>query len=322
MAYSFLVTRNIPAAGLDRLASGGSVKVNPHDRPMTADELVMAAADCDGVLSMLTDRIDAAFLDRCPQVKAVSNYAVGFNNIDVAACTRRGIGVSNTPDVLTNATAEIALALMLACARRVVEVDGVVRAGQWRGWAPLDYLGMDMVGKVLGIIGAGRIGLRVARMAAGFDMRVLYYSRNPHPEYDQIGAVRVDMESLLKQADFVSLHAPLTDQTRHIIGAKQLAMMKPTAILINTARGPLVDEQALVDALRKNRIFAAGLDVFEREPALNPGLATLQNVVLLPHIGSATVSTRGQMAVMAAEDLLAMTSGRRPVHPVNPERWT
>ena len=322
MAYSFLVTRNIPAAGLDRLASGGSVKVNPHDRPMTADELVMAAADCDGVLSMLTDRIDAAFLDRCPRVKAISNYAVGFNNIDVAECTRRGIGVSNTPDVLTNATAEIALALMLACARRVVEADGVVRAGQWRGWAPLDYLGMDMVGKVLGIIGAGRIGLRVARMATGFDMRVLYYSRNLHPEFDQIGAARVDMESLLKQADFVSLHAPLTDQTRHIIGAKQLAMMKPTAILINTARGPLVDEQALVDALRKNRIFAAGLDVFEREPALNSGLATLQNVVLLPHIGSATVSTRGQMGVMAAEDLLAMTSGRRPVHPVNPQRWT
>ncbi len=322
MAYSFLVTRNIPAAGLDRLASGGSVKVNPHDRPMTADELVMAAADCDGVLSMLTDRIDAAFLDRCPRVKAISNYAVGFNNIDVVACTQRGIGVSNTPDVLTNATAEIALALMLACARRVVEADGVVRAGQWRGWAPLDYLGMDMVGKVLGIIGAGRIGLRVARMAAGFEMRVLYYSRKLHPEFDQIGAARVDMESLLKQADFVSLHAPLTDQTRHIIGAKQLAMMKPTAILINTARGPLVDEQALVDALRKNRIFAAGLDVFEREPALNPGLATLQNVILLPHIGSATVSTRGQMAVMAAEDLLAMTSGRCPVHPVNPQRWT
>ncbi len=321
MAYSFLVTRNIPAVGLDRLGSGGSVKVNPHDRPMTADELVMAAADCDGILSMLTDCIDTAFLDRCPRVKAISNYAVGFNNIDVAECTRRGVGVSNTPDVLTNATAEIALALMLACARRVVEADEVVRAGQWRGWAPLDYLGMDMVGKVLGIIGAGRIGLRVARMAAGLDMPVIYYSRSPHPEFDQIGAVRVDLEQLLRQADFVSLHAPLTDQTRHIIGAKQLALMKPTAILINTARGPLVDEQALVDALRHNRIYGAGLDVFEREPVLNPGLATLKNVILLPHIGSATVATRGQMAVMAAEDLLAMTSGKRPVHPVNPERW-
>ncbi|NNM88406.1 MAG: D-glycerate dehydrogenase [Phycisphaerae bacterium] len=321
MAVSFLVTRSIPAVGLDRLRRGGSVKVNPYDRPMTADELVMAAADCDGIVSMLTDRIDVAFLDRCPRVKAISNYAVGFNNIDVAECTRRGIGVSNTPDVLTNATAEIAMGLMLACARRLVEADGVVRGGQWRGWAPLDYLGVDMVGKVLGIIGAGRIGLRVAKMAAGFDMQVLYYSRGLHREFDQIGAVRVDLEGLLREADFVSLHAPLTDQTRHIIGAKQLAMMKPAAILINTARGPLVDEQALVEALRENRIFAAGLDVFEHEPMLSAGLASLKNAILLPHIGSATVATRGEMAVMAAEDLLAMSSGKRPVHPVNPQRW-
>lgn len=322
MAYSFLVTRSIPAVGLELLQKGGSVKVNPYDRSMTPEELLVAAKDCDGILAMLTDNIDAAFLDQCPRLKAISNYAVGYNNIDVLECTRRGIGVSNTPDVLTNATAEIAFGLMLACARRVVEADGFVRAGQWRGWAPLDFRGLDVVGKVLGIIGAGRIGLRVAKMAAGFDMPVRYFSRTAHREFDLIGAVRVSLEELLRQADFVSLHAPLTEQTHHIIGEKQLAMMKSTAILINTARGPLVDEQALVEALRQNRIYAAGLDVFEREPALHPGLRDLHNVVLLPHIGSATVCTRGRMAEMAAADLLAMTAGKRPMHAVNPQRWT
>lgn len=322
MAHSFLITREIPSVGLERLRAGGPVKVNPHDRAMTAADLAHAAAHCDGMVTMLTDRIDAALLDRCPRVRAISNYAVGFNNIDVAECTRRGVGVSNTPDVLTNATAETAFGLMLACARRLVDADGFMRCGHWRGWAPLEYLGMDIVGKTLGIIGAGRIGLRVAKMALGFDMRVVYHARTHHAEFDAIGAARVSLEELLSTAEFVSLHAPLTDQTRHIIAAAQLALMKPTAILINTARGPLVDEQALLAALRKKQIYAAGLDVFEHEPAVTPGLMELKNVVLLPHIGSATVETRCKMALMVAEDVLAMAAGKAPRHPVNPEIWS
>jgi glyoxylate reductase len=233
--------------------------------------------------------------------------------------------VTNTPGVLTDATAEIAWTLLMMAARRGGEAERLVRGGTWAGWEPLQMLGVDVVGRTLGIVGAGRIGTRMARMAAGFDMRVIYNHRRPNKEMDDLGgaggARRVPLEELLREADFISLHVPLSDATRHLIGRKELALMKPTAVLINTARGPVVDEEALVEALREKRLFAAGLDVYEREPALHPGLFELENVVLLPHIGSATVSTRNRMAQMAAENLIAMLAGRKPATPVNPELW-
>jgi glyoxylate reductase len=307
---------------LDRLKSAGEVVLNPHDRSLTGPELLEMGGDADGWLTMLTDVIDASVIEACPKLRGIANYAVGFNNIDVAACTKHNIGVSNTPDVLTDATAEIALALLLAAARRVVEADEYVRSGQWTGWEPMQFLGTGICGKTLGIIGAGRIGSRVAEMAAGFHMRIMYTARSRKAELEaSTGAILMDMEALLAQSDFVSLHAPLTSDTRHLMGAKQLALMKPQSILINTARGALVDEEALVRALREKRIAAAGLDVFEYEPKITAGLAALKNVVLLPHIGSGTIETRTRMALMAADNVLAMVKGQRPAHAVNPERW-
>lgn len=323
MAGEVLVTRRVPEKGLAVLrAAGLSVTVSPHGRPLTVAELHAQAAGCDGLLTMLTDRVDAALLAAAPRIRAVSNFAVGTNNVDVAACTARRVGVANTPGVLTDATAEIAFALVLACARRLDEGERLVRSGSWEGWEPLQLLGVGVVGKTLGLIGPGRIAARVARMARGFDMQLLYCGRSARPEWERdLAARRVDLDTLLAQADFVSLHCPLTDDTRHLIGSRELALMKPTAVLINTARGPVVDEAALVTALRTRRIFAAGLDVYEHEPTLAPGLTELENVVLLPHVGSATVETRDRMSVMAAENLVAMLAGRRPTHAVNGELW-
>ena len=317
-----LVTRAIPVGGLRLLEAAGHEVVLPGlGRALTAEELLAAAAGIDGLIAMLTDKIDAPFLDARPNVRAIANYAVGVNNIAVAACTAHGVGVSNTPGVLTNATAEIAWTLLLMAARRAGEGERLIRGKTWAGWEPLQLLGVDIVGRTLGIVGAGRIGARVARMAAGFDMPVLYHNRNASAEMDRLGARLVSLEELLKVSDFVSVHVPLTEATRHLIGARELALMKPTAVLVNTARGPVVDEAALVEALRRRMIFAAGLDVYEQEPSLHPGLYALDNVVLLPHLGSATVGTRGRMAEMAAEDVLAMLAGRRPANPVNPELW-
>jgi glyoxylate reductase len=299
--------------------------MNSAPRELTPAELLDQARHADALLTMLTNRIDGPFLAQHPQIRAIANYAVGYNNIDVAACTAQRVGVTNTPGVLTDATAEIAWTLLMMAARRGGEAERLARSGQWSGWEPLQMLGVDVVGRTLGIVGAGRIGTRMARMAAGFDMRVIYNHRRPNKEMDDLGgaggARRVPLEELLREADFISLHVPLSDATRHLIGRKELALMKPTAVLINTARGPVVDEEALVEALREKRLFAAGLDVYEREPALHPGLFELENVVLLPHIGSATVSTRNRMAQMAAENLIAMLAGRKPATPVNPELW-
>lgn len=318
-----LVTRAIPEAGIALLKKTCStVEVSPHDRAPSSDELIAMARGRDGLLTMVTDPVNARLLDACPTIRAVSNYGVGYNNIDVTECTRRRIGVANTPGVLTDATAETAWTLIFAAARRVVEGESMVRSGQWKGWGPLQCVGVGITGKALGIIGAGRIGQRVAEMGRGFGMRVLYHSRAPKPAFEQAtGAQYADLETLLCTADIVSIHTPLTPQTRYLIGATQLALMKPTAILVNTARGPVVDEAALVDALRVKRIFAAGLDVYEHEPQLTPGLRDLSNVVLLPHIGSATVETRTKMATMAAEHLITMLQGGRPACPVNPEIW-
>ncbi|MGC9258814.1 MAG: 2-hydroxyacid dehydrogenase [Phycisphaerae bacterium] len=322
MAYKFLVTRRIPQAGLDCLRAAGEVIIHEPDRNLRTSELLALGKNADGWLTMLSDSINATLIQACPTLRGIANYAVGFNNIDISICTQHNIGVTHTPDVLTDATAEIAFALILATARRVVEADGCVRTGQWTGWAPLQFLGTNICGQTLGIVGAGRIGTRVAEMAAGFQMRIIYTARNRKPALERsTGAVFAATAELLRQADFVSLHAPLTAETRHLIGAEQLRLMKPNAILINTARGPLIDEPALLQALKEKRIRGAGLDVFENEPQLTPGLTELKNVVLLPHIGSGTEETRTRMAVMAAEDLIAMVQGRRPAHPVNPEVW-
>ena len=322
MTCKFLVTRRIPQAGLDCLQSAGEIILPAQDRNLQASELLALGKNADGWLTMLTDSIDADMIQACPKLRGIANYAVGFNNIDISACTEHNIGVTNTPDVLTDATAEIAFALILSTARRVVEADGFLRTGQWTGWAPLQFLGTNICGQTLGIVGAGRIGTRVAEMAAGFRMRILYTARNRKPALERsTGAVFATPEELLRQADYVSLHAPLTAETRHFITAEQLRLMKPNAILINTARGPLIDEQALLQALKEKRLRAAGLDVFENEPNITPGLMELKNVVLLPHIGSGTEATRERMAVMAAENLIAMVQGRRPANPVNPEVW-
>lgn len=315
------VTRRIPQAGLDILEAGcDRVEVNPQDRDLTREELLRAVHGRDGVLCLLTDRIDDELMEAAgPQCRVFANYAVGFNNIDVAAATRRGILITNTPGVLTDSTADLAWSLIMSVARRVVEGDTYVRSGRWEGWGPMQFLGHDVHEKTLGIVGAGRIGTATALRSIGFRMKVLYTSSRPNPELDAIGGRRVDLPTLLRESDFVSLHVALNEQTRHLIGREQLALMKPTAYLINTARGPIVDEKALVEALRERRIAGAGLDVYEDEPRITPGLTELPNVVCLPHLGSATEATRAKMATMAATNLVAAVRGERPPNLVNPE---
>ena len=315
------VTRRIPEAGLTRLRAGFDVVVNPDDRPLTTEELHRGVADADAVIGLLTDRIDAAFFDAAPNLKGYANYAVGYDNIDVAEATRRGIPVSNTPDVLTMATAELAWALLFAVARRVVETDAVMRSGAWTGWGPLQFIGADVSGRTLGIVGAGRIGTAMARMSAGFSMRVLYTSsssRNEELERD-LGARRVDFDELLRESDFISIHTPLRPSTRHLFNAEAFRKMKNTAILINTGRGPVIKEDDLVAALHSGEIGGAGLDVYETEPRMAEGLKDCPNAVLLPHIGSATHSARDNMALLAAENIEAMLAGTKPPTILNPE---
>lgn len=319
MAFRVYVTRRIPQPGLDVLAGADAVvEINPHDRNLTHDELVEAVRGRDGVLAMLADAIDDAVLAAAaPPCRVVANYAVGFNNVDIAAATKRGVLVTNTPGVLTETTADLAWAGLMAIARRIVEGDRLVRSGGWDGWAPMQLLGGDVHGATLGVVGAGRIGEAVARRGTGFAMRLLYTSRRASAEFDAMGAKQVSLDELLRESDFVSLHVPLTPETRHMIDAAALAKMKPTAYLINTARGPVVDEAALVEALRARRIAGAALDVYEHEPKLTPGLADLDNVVCIPHLGSGTLATRSRMAVMAAENLVAALRGERPPNLVN-----
>lgn len=313
------VTRRLPEAALELLSRHTDMEVNPGERSLTRQELLGKVRGRDAVLCLLTDTIDDEVLAAAgPQCRIFANYAVGYNNIDVAAATRRGIIIANTPDVLTDATADLAWALLLAVARRVAEGDKANRSGLFKGWEPLFMLGREVSGKILGIIGAGRIGQAVARRGCGFAMKVIYSASRPNPEFEAAtGARFVAREELLREADFVSLHVPLTPATYHLIGERELAMMKPTAILINTARGPVVDEKALVAALRTGRIWGAGLDVFEREPVLEPGLAELPNAVILPHLGSATEETRTRMGLVAVENILAALDGRTPPNGVN-----
>ncbi|MBZ0137977.1 MAG: D-glycerate dehydrogenase [Planctomycetes bacterium] len=298
---------------------GVRIELNPLDRNLNRGELVESAAGCDALICTLADDISATLIeDLGPSLKVIATYAVGYNNIDLTAAKNRNIAVCNTPGVLTEATAEVAVGLMLACARRFGEGDRLTRQGLFTGWAPLLHRGHGVYGKTVGIIGAGRIGKRVAlTMKHGFDCEILYHSRVDHVDWENdLGAKYVELGELLERSDFVSLHCPLTETTRHLLDAPMLARMKPTAILVNTARGPVVDETALVAALRERRIAGAGFDVYEHEPALAPGLAELDNVVLLPHIGSATVETRDKMGRMCAEAVIAVLTGKEPLHRV------
>ncbi|QAZ68873.1 2-hydroxyacid dehydrogenase [Solidesulfovibrio carbinolicus] len=316
-----VVTRAIPEAGLALLRERASVWVNPEDRPLGRDELLAQAKDADGVIGLLTDRIDAGFFDACPKLRGYANYAVGYDNIDVPEATRRGLPVSNTPDVLTQATAELAFALILATARHIVASDAELRSGQWPGWGPLQFIGTQLTGKTMGIYGPGRIGLAVARLSRGFDMKIVTCGgRKPNPALvAEFGAAALPFEAFLAAADVISITAPLTDTTRHAFNAAAFARMKPTALLVNTGRGPIIDEAALVVALREGRIAGAGLDVYEFEPRLAEGLAALPNVVITPHIGSATTEAREGMAVLAANNLIAMLEGTTPPTCLNPE---
>ncbi|TFG84187.1 MAG: D-glycerate dehydrogenase [Spirochaetales bacterium] len=318
--WNVLVTRRIPEEGLELLAPHCALELNPQDRPMTRAELLASAADKDGVLCLLTDRIDAELLDTATKVKGFANYAVGFDNMDVPEATRRRIPLSNTPDVLTDATADMAWALLFAVARRVVESDAVMRSGTWQGWGPLQFIGGDITGATLGIVGAGRIGTAMAARSKGFGMRVLYTDarRNDALEHDT-GARFVDFDELLRLSDYVSVHVPLLPETRHLFSYEAFGKMKKSAYLINTSRGPVLDEAALVVALKDGLLAGAGLDVYEREPAIAEGLAALPNAVLTPHTASATFASRRGMALKAATNLLAMLRGERAPDCLNPE---
>lgn len=317
------ITQPIPEPGpsLVRQAADEVVS-NPDDRILSSEELRAAVAGRDAVLCLLTDPIDASVLEAARGCRIFANMAVGYNNVDVAAATRLGIAVTNTPGVLTEATADLAWTLILGVARRVVEGDQEMRAGRFPGWGPLYMLGGDVTGKTLGLVGPGRIAAAVARRARGFDMPLVYHGRRPSAELDALGARRTTLDELLAVSDFVSLHVPLTPETRHMIDARALARMKPTAYLINTARGPVVDEAALVAALQDGRIAGAGLDVYEDEPRMAQGLAECRNALLLPHLGSATHATRAAMSRIAGENLVAALQGRRPPNLVNPEVWS
>jgi glyoxylate reductase len=317
------VARRIPEDGLEPIRAACDAEIWEDDLPPPRDVLLRAIAGCDGVLTLLTDRVDDEFLDAAGgQLKVVSNYAVGFDNIDVPAVTARGIPAGNTPGVLTDTTADLAFALLMAAARRIPEGDRYVRGGSWKTWGPLLLLGPDVHGSAIGIVGFGRIGQAVARRAAGFGMTILYHDvHRADPDVEaQFEATFLPLEDLLARADFVSLHVNLTHDTHSLINAEKLGWMKPTAVLVNTSRGPVVDSIALADALRSGTIFAAGLDVTDPEPIpVDHPLVGLDNCLIVPHIASASRATRGKMAEMAAANLLAGVRGERLPTPVNPE---
>jgi glyoxylate reductase len=317
---NIFVTRPLPQRALDQLAAHCEVEVHPADSALKPPQLAEACREIEGLLAVGV-RVNEEVLAQAAKLRVVANCGVGYDNIDVAACTSRKIVVTNTPGVLTDTTADLAFTLLMAAARRVVEADRFVREGRWQRWEFGMMWGADIHHKTLGIWGFGRIGQAMARRGRGFDMKILYYSRRRAGEAleREIGARFVDRDTLLGESDFLSLHTPMTPETHHLIGAEELKLMKPSAFLINTARGKVVDEEALVAALKAKTIAGAGLDVFEHEPHLHPELAKLDNVVLLPHVGSATGETRLAMAMLAAENLLAVLEGRRPPSAVNPE---
>jgi glyoxylate reductase len=315
------VTRRLPGRALERLAEEANVDLWASELPPTPEDLALKAGQSEGLLTLLTDRVDAALLHAAPNLLVLSNMATGFDNIDVPAATARGVLITRTPGVLSATTADFAFALMLAAARRVVEGDRYVRDGRWKTWGPETLLGRDVYGATLGIVGLGGIGREVAKRARGFGMRILYTgpTRKPDAERD-LGVEFRSLDDLLRESDVVSLHAPLTPETRHLINGRTLHLMKPTAVLVNTGRGPLVDQAALYEALRSGVIATAALDVTDPEPmSANDPLLTLPNVIVTPHIASASVATRSRMALLAAENLLAALRGEIPEHAVNPD---
>lgn len=318
-----LLMHSILDPGPALLEEAAEVVHYPSNQPLTEEAIRQAADGCVGIVTMLMDPIRETVLST-PGLRCVSNVAVGFDNIDVPAATRHGVMVTNTPGILDETTADFAFTLLMTTARRVVQADHFVRDGHFKGWAIDMMLGQDVNHATLGIVGIGRIGRAVARRARGFNMRVLYYDPQPlQPDVErEMGVERVELDRLLSESDFVSVHVPLTEQTHHLISTRELALMKPTAVLVNTSRGPVVDEAALAEALKNHVIFAAGLDVYEREPAVHPGLLAAHNVVLAPHIASASVRTRSEMCAMAARNMATAVRGGRPANLLNPDALT
>jgi glyoxylate reductase len=315
------VTREIPERGLEIIRQHFDAEIWHEYAPPPKKVVIEKARDVDALATLLSDKIDAEVFDAAPKLKIVAQLAVGFDNIDIPEATKRGIYVTNTPEVLTDTTADFAWTLLMALARRVVEADKYVRTGQWKvGWHPAMLQGRDVYGATIGVVGAGRIGYAVAKRATGFDMKILFYDVIPRPEIEKLGAKKVDLDTLLKESDFVSIHVPLMKETHHLINAEKLKLMKKTAYLINNSRGPVVDEKALYQALKEGRIAGAGLDVFEQEPTpMDNPLLKLDNVVVAPHISSASYETRSEMAKMVADNLVAFFEGRKPPNLVNPD---
>jgi glyoxylate reductase len=318
------VTRAIPEKGLEIIKDFCDVEVWQAEMPPSRNELLQHVRGLDGLLCLLTDKIDGEVMDEAgPQLKVISNLAVGFDNIDIQIATARKIPVGNTPNVLTDATADFAFALMMAVARRIPEAERYVQEGKWKTWGPMTLLGVDLNGATLGLVGFGRIGRAMARRATGFDMRVIYYDPNEQESDSAIKATKVDFETLLRESDFISLHTPLTPDTRHLIDSEAFSKMKPNAVLVNTARGPIVEMEALYQALKENRIFAAGLDVTDPEPLpLDSPLLTLDNIVIVPHIASASKAAREKMSWMAAQNLIAGLKGEPLPNCVNPQVYS
>ena len=318
------VTRLIPEQGLEIVRESCDLDLWQNELPPSREELLQHVRGVDGLLCLLTEKIDGEVMDEAgPQLKVISNHAVGFDNIDVNAATARSIPIGNTPDVLTDATADFAFALMLAVARRIPEAERYVHASRWKTWGPMLLLGTDIKGATLGLIGFGRIGKAMARRAAGFDMRVIFYDPRETKPDPILRATPVDFETLLEESDFISVHTPLTPDTRHLIDAEALSKMKPSAVLVNTARGPIVEPEALYDALKERRILGAGLDVTEPEPIpMDSPLLTLENIVIVPHIASASTTSRSRMSRMAAQNLVAGLKGERLPNCVNPQVYS
>jgi lactate dehydrogenase-like 2-hydroxyacid dehydrogenase len=321
MKPKILVTREVFDETIAYLEQHCEVESNQADVALDPERLKMRIADKQGLMCALTDRVDAAVLDAAHELKVVANIAVGYNNIDLPACTARGVMATNTPGVLDDSTADLAWALMLAAARRITEVERYIRQGEWKGWRLKQWLGIDVHHATLGIVGMGRIGQVIARRASGFDMQVLYHNRKRIDASieQRLNATYASLDDLLERSDFVVLQVPYSPETHHLIGAKQMKLMKPTAILVNSTRGGVVDDAALIEALRDGTIRAAGLDVFENEPELNPAFLQLDNVALAPHIGSSTEATRRAMAMTAAKNLVAALTGATPPNLLNPE---
>ena len=311
------ITREIPETASDLLKSNKiDVNIYRGEKPIPYQLLKKEIKDVDGVISLLTDKFDEEMINAMNRCRIIANFAVGYNNIDVGYANRKGITVTNTPDVLTDSTADLAMTLVLACSRRLIEGEEMMRRNKFKGWQPKLLLGVELKDKYFGIIGAGRIGTAVAKRASGFGVNLLYYDGRDNPEINIMGGKKVSLNFLLKKSDIISIHLPLTDSTHHILNRERLNMIKKSALLINTARGEIVDEKALVFLLKQKRIFSAGFDVYENEPDLNPQLTRLKNVVLLPHLGSATVEARNEMAKLAAKNVLSVLSGKGAITPV------